>query len=1477
MNRLGMNMRGIMSSVLLASLALSSTTTCKAGNIVVNQSFEQVDDIGVPIGWELGRPSNGCEAKIDLATAHSGKNSLLLEQTKAIQLPAGALEAPNLVKFLQDKKAGGFTIASQRVPVEAGKRYNFSFWYKAMGLQRENRDDLKRGYAAFQVHVFWMKDQNKDVDGKDARYWVLNRQVDSPDWAKVSNCHFNSGQDRPAYIAPEGAKFANIRFQLVTVAPEVTPKVWIDDVSLVDADVEDAGTSTVQVAIPNPGFEDGEGSSPKGWKTVGASTNKWTGETAHSGEKSVSVSDAGMGDFSGWAVETAVKSNCSYSFSGWIKGGDLSPNDFVGGGALCMQFLDKDGQIIGKTIISKAVPAKTDWTNVNTDKTSPPRDAVALRLIAGLKFCKGTAWFDDLCLTEEGGLEQNITMIRRDNPKPCEGITYAENLLANADVEEGDGEKPKGWTYVGKSDKDWNKDQILAFHREGRPDFRIGRGKGEWSRSTAYAGKGALLNISIDPPLSKNMQWYGRNPVDGYWLSDPMPCKSGKGYMASAWIRPGARISSAWYGPLEIRFYDSKGKAITAASQKEVIRPGLDYIPAGEWTFYSTLPYIAPVGAMSMRLRFGQELDANTGGWGKTYADNFALWECPATPEIQKIREMYLQPAAFRKWFHEAHAKIKPPYLPSPSEAQEYESSYGLIENTTAGNIFYNPQEPVKLKINVSNLIGESRKVKVKFERMDFLGKSDAMIEVPEFEVLGFSSGVSEFIIPPSNKYGTFYLEGKIMEGNALIGKANGRYAVLPKLERPHSVENIWAVTIISPKLYCDGRPYEKELGEMLRTAGFGIAWVKAGSCKGDELDEAFREVNYFNNYGIRSVLQLNHPQVMRPVDVAMFNELGKSVAEKFKGKVAAYGNWGIEQSNHRTEKQSVFRPIINGKMLSDEEYDQILAAIYDGIKSVDKDTPVLIGNIATDWDGDTVRRLYGKPGEGKFDGAILNAYMGILRAIEGNLKEFDKHGDTKKTVWQEECADQSSPIAGAERRYGEVEGAYNMVRTWLTVKCKGGTRVKAMTQWGFIGFDIGLVTDILQPRPQFAAHAVMADATADATFISDRSQSNVTIFEWKRGDGPMFSLWSNAGERSATFDVSSGKLTVMDVMGNRTEFKANDGIVSIKVSPAPIYVFGGGEGLKISNRIEAKLNHGSLKSGEPRIRLELKNNNNSPVDGKVSVNGPVEGEKTKDFNLASGESTTMYFPVKANLPTDSRINFSADFTTSKGAVYAANASLNFVQAVKTASEPALDGTWSGWKNAKTVEFGIVESQIYRPPEGKDHQYKGRDDICGKFRMMWDEQYFYLGVEAADDSFFPQPERGMNGFMGDSIEFAFQPDNNLARDAKYWEYELYLPNGQPPYAASRRFPLPAEMVSSWKATVKPTGTRGDCVYQAAIPWKDIGIEKPEVGKTFSFALILNDADPGERFNGGYRGRIRWFEGIDIGKNPQQFGDVTLVE
>ena len=1459
-------------SILFLAIALS-IGSLRAQNVVQDPGFEQ--GTGTSEGWNVGSGKNGAEGHIDSKEFHGGKSSLLLQQAKPLLLPEESKSAPNMLKFIGDKKAGGYVAAVQYVPVQAGKRYNFKLWFKAIGLLRENRDDPKQGYASFMVRINWMKDRTTPVSGKDNSVWVLNQQLDAPDdWIPVENSMANRAL-KQAYLAPADAQFAAISLILSTNAPDVTPKVWVDDVSLADADSAPTGnaggaTSSKQreVQLVNPGFEEADNAGPKGWKPVGTAKTGWVSDPVHSGKRAVSVSDAGLGNFSGWSTDVSVQKDRSYTFSGWIKAGALAPQSSVTGAALCLQFLDKDAQAIGSPTLSPTVTAGSDWTRVEVRAGPPPAGATSLRLIAGLQFCHGTAWFDDVKLTA-GEQSEKMAFVQRPHPQPAEGVHFATNLLVNGDVEAGENGKPKGWSYIGSSEKNWTPEQIAEFHRLGRAKFAMGRGRGEWSHDMVYAGGGALLNVSIDPPLSKNAQWYGMHDVDGYWLSDPMRCEAGNSYLAGAWLRPGAMIHEVWYGPLEIQFFNEAGKKIARSTD---FPSGIRNAQPGAWTYWMTLPYTAPEGAVTMRLRFGQEINAAVGGWGKTYADNLAVWELPEGAPIGDLKQYLFNTERFWKWARQAHAEVKPPYLASPVSAPEYESCMGRVENDVPGNVFYDLNTPIPLKVVVSSMIGETRKVSLHIDQFDWLGSAATSADVPDVELKGFSDGKASVMLPPTKSYGTFYLDGKIKEGDAVVGHFSGRYAVLPQLNRPHTAENIWAVTTLIPFTGGD-TAYEKELGETLKVAGFGLGWLNT-RFEDPEMSKTQREVEWYRSLGIRPILRINHFPITRPIDKAYFEELGKKVATIFKGKVAAYGNWGVEQSSPRTPDKPVFRPIIDGKMLSNEEYDTILSYIYDGIKSVDKETPVLIGNIAGD--NLTIPRLYGKPADGRFDGAITNSYMGILKNTMTSLKQFDEHGDTQKTIWQEETADQSSPCAGASRRRGEAEGPKNMVRTWISMKAVAGPRLKAMTMWGYAtGADIDMVTPELQPRPQFAAHAVMADTLADAVFVADRSQNNVTIFEWKRGDGPMFTVWANAGQRSVTFAAPEGKLTVMDLMGNRTEMKATNGVVSLQVTTSPLYVFGGGN-LTVSKRLEARLEHGSTQFGKPTIRLVLKNNGKEALEGKAVFSGPIQGGASIEFKVVPGETTSLTVPVKSDLPTDKRTDFAAECTTTEGAVYFASAGLNFAEAVKTEIPPSMDGTWKGWEAVPATAFWTVASQIEAPSKIPGRTYGGQEDISGKFRLLWDSQFLYLGVEALDNSFFPQPERGMSGFMGDSIEFAVQSENLMSPLAPYWEYELYLPDGKPPYAASRRLPLPTAMITDWKASVITTGDRGNVNYQVAIPWKDLGVTAPATGRTISFALVLNDADAGDRLSGG-RCRVRWFQGMDIARNPTGFGDVTLVE
>jgi hypothetical protein len=280
-------------------------------------------------------------------------------------------------------------------------------------------------------------------------------------------------------------------------------------------------------------------------------------------------------------------------------------------------------------------------------------------------------------------------------------------------------------------------------------------------------------------------------------------------------------------------------------------------------------------------------------------------------------------------------------------------------------------------------------------------------------------------------------------------------------------------------------------------------------------------------------------------------------IGAELKDQAAALGNWGIEQANSGS-------PYRGGgtDRWTDAEYDSILAAQYDGVKSAAPDLPVLIGNIATDLEAKTIRRLYGSA-PGKFDGSIMNAYFGQMLVAEAAFEEYDAHGDSWKTIWGEEQADQRSPFEGEARRYGEIAGADAMVRTWLAMLGKFSPRLKAVTMWGFVTSveeDTMMATPSLQPRPQYVAHAVMADALKGAAAPEDLSSAEVSLFKWRRPAGPLLAAWAKSGEREVAFEAPSGGARVTDIMGNSRIEQAVEGVLTLKLTASPVYLSEGGE-----------------------------------------------------------------------------------------------------------------------------------------------------------------------------------------------------------------------------------------------------------------------------------------------------------------------------
>ena len=821
--------------------------------------------------------------------------------------------------------------------------------------------------------------------------------------------------------------------------------------------------------------------------------------------------------------------------------------------------------------------------------------------------------------------------------------------------------------------------------------------------------------------------------------------------------------------------------------------------------------------------------------------------------------------------------RTKPPYLPSPSEAPAYQSVIGSVERKVPGNLYREAsRKPVKINFLIWNLLGEDRKLRIEAVRYDAFGGASRKVVSPEFTLSGSSSKKVELEFPATGMNGAFYLDCTVMEGAAGVGHFSGRYAVLPPLNRPRTVENPFSVTTLAFETSVDNNPFLDELMTCARIAGFGKVWVrcyvsdKAADPAVFERETAmFRKmVAYNRKFGMETILNINgiwpKGEPPRRVDEKANFQLGRNYGRSFGGQVCAFGNHGIEQANSKSPYRGG-----GNRRLTDFEYDTIMACLYDGIKSAAPEAVVCIGNIATDFEAETVKRLYKSPGNGKFDGAFFNAYMGQLMVGRNMLARFDAHGDTKKTIWSEEQANQRSPFEGNARRYGEILGAERMVQTWISMIGRLGPRLKSVTMWGFAPStkqDIMMMTPDLQPRPQFVAHAVMADFLADALFTGDRSANGINFFEWKRSDGPAFICWTDAGKRSLSLEVPSGILTLTDIMGNSTRKKAQKGIVTLELDSRPVFLSGGGN-VKISDRIRISVFNGTRQGERPELGVLMRNNTGEALSGKLKAAGMEVPVK-----LDQGRSQMFYFPLPRKTEANVRQSWTALFTGNDGTVYTGTGTFSPLCAVKASHPPALDGSWKGWERARVVPMGLRPDERAEEGAGKE-KYQGPGDLQAKFRLMWDAKFLYLGVETVDDVFLSQKGHE-NGFMGDSIEFAFQPEGVLNNSAPKYEYEMFLPDGEKTFVLSRRFPAPSGKISGWQGIVRKLGKRGNAVYQIAVPWSASNT-KASAGKRLTFSLVVNDKDLADVPFSGKRTAFLFFDGINA-KDPSKYGDLLLV-
>ncbi|MBN8526491.1 MAG: hypothetical protein J0M02_14245, partial [Planctomycetes bacterium] len=169
-------------------------------------------------------------------------------------------------------------------------------------------------------------------------------------------------------------------------------------------------------------------------------------------------------------------------------------------------------------------------------------------------------------------------------------------------------------------------------------------------------------------------------------------------------------------------------------------------------------------------------------------------------------------------------------------------------------------------------------------------------------------------------------------------------------------------------------------------------------------------------------------------------------------------------------------------------------------------------------------------------------------------------------------------------------------------------------------------------------------------------------------------------------------------------------------------------------------------------------------------------------------------------------------------------------------------------------------------------RWDGPEDLSGIMRLLWDDEFLYLGMAVQDDVHC-QPEVDGNIWRGDGLQFLVDPCRDSEQKPGKYDYIVALSRkGMQAWchASADAARAPAEEVKDFRMNIVRTGSRGDMVYELAIPWHRLSPFTPRPGGNLGLAMIINNDD----------GQIRdsfmaWF-GCAHSKQMGMNGDLILL-
>ena len=289
--------------------------------------------------------------------------------------------------------------------------------------------------------------------------------------------------------------------------------------------------------------------------------------------------------------------------------------------------------------------------------------------------------------------------------------------------------------------------------------------------------------------------------------------------------------------------------------------------------------------------------------------------------------------------------------------------------------------------------------------------------------------------------------------------------------------------------------------------------------------------------------------------------------------------------------------------------------------------------------------------------------------------------------------------------------------------------------------------------------------------------------------------------------------------------------------------------------------------AGEEAIgTLFITNNSTSPTNAEILLQVPDKWTVAPACHfcftsLKRGERRIASFTFR---PAQSRTQTSASIRAML-ITHGAQASITVQPerpriVAKRAKGIVIDGKLDEWQSYSAITLG----ENTPAQQHFTDKYDGDKDCSAKLHFAWDEQFLYVAAKVQDNH-HNSPARDGSIWNGDCIQFAMRR------------------NGPAPITSSpdgiNEFAFAADaqgaFIHSWaggqqsaekELKVASVLTKDGITYEAAIPWRYIGLPNATASMQYGFSFVVADND-----GKGLHGWLEWTPGVFGSKAPSAFG------